>query len=287
MHPDLINLLKTHLSADGELTIQSIGGGSINEAYHVQSRDKSVFVKVNNANAYPGMFEAEARGLELLRTHSRFEIPKVLDTGEVDNTSYLIMDWIPSGTPDSDFWENFAVNLADLHRQNEEMFGLDHNNYIGSLPQQNENRYSWSEFYIEMRLEPQLRLARNDGLVDSDLIRSFDKLFARIENLFPEELPALIHGDLWSGNFICTGAGQATIFDPAVYYGHREMDLAMSKLFGGFDRAFFDHYNTDFPLENGWEKRIPLGQLYPLLVHVNLFGGGYVAQVKTCLRGFV
>jgi len=287
INPEIKSILQTVLQTTAEIKFQPVGGGSINNSYHASAGEKSVFVKLNNADAYPGMFEAEARGLELLSKNSRFEIPRVLKTGAENNTAYLVMEWITNGGQNPDFWENFAQNLADMHRQSADQFGLDHTNYIGSLPQQNDVRDSWSEFYIEMRLEPQLRMARDSGHADAALIRSFEKLFARMENLFPVEPPVLLHGDLWSGNFICTNSGQATIFDPAVYYGHREIDLAMSKLFGGFDRSFYEFYHENYPLENGWQERIPLGQLYPLLVHVNLFGGGYLSQVKSCLRGFV
>lgn len=287
LNAEIEHQLKELLDTLDDLKVTSVGGGSINDACRVSAGDQSVFVKLNDADAFPGMFEAEARGLELLRNHSRFEIPRALKTGAENNTAYLVMDWVTAGSPNPDFWENFAQNLADMHSRSADQFGLDHGNYIGSLPQQNEVRDSWPEFYIEMRLEPQLRMARDSGQVDQALSRDFEKLFVRMENLFPEEPSALLHGDLWSGNFMCANNGEATVFDPAVYYGHREMDLAMSKLFGGFNREFYDHYHTNFPLENGWEERIPLGQLYPLLVHVNLFGGGYVAQVKSCLRGFV
>jgi len=287
IHPEIKSIIQAELQTTAEIKFQPVGGGSINRTYHASAGEKSVFVKLNNADAYPGMFEAEARGLELLRGNSQFEIPRVLKTGAENNTAYLVMEWITAGSPAPDFWENFAQNLADMHRHSVDQFGLDYPNYIGSLPQHNEVRKRWPEFYIEMRLEPQLRMARDSGHADSTLIRRFEKLFARMESLYPAEPPALLHGDLWCGNFMCTWAGQATIFDPAIYFGHREMDLAMSKLFGGFDRSFYEFYHENNPLENGWQERIPLGQLYPLLVHVNLFGSGYLSQVKSCLQGFV
>lgn len=279
-------LIKEILDSREELKIASVGGGSINQAFRARAGQQSVFVKFNKAGAFPGMFEAETRGLELLRRHSRFDIPKVYDSGELNNTSYLVMEWIQQGTPGPRFYEDFAMKLAAMHRQTADVFGLDHDNYIGTLLQKNSERSSWAAFYAELRLEPQIRLARDSGLIDSSIVRSFDKLNANMENLFPAEPPALLHGDLWSGNFMCTDSGDAAIFDPAVYYGHREMDLAMSKLFGGFHQDFYDFYHENYPLESGWEERVSLGQLYPLLVHVNLFGSGYVAQLKSCLRRF-
>ncbi|TVR37490.1 MAG: hypothetical protein EA392_12570 [Cryomorphaceae bacterium] len=291
---DVLNLiratepvLKDILGAKQALQFDSVGGGSINHAYRVKAGGKSVFVKLNQPKAYPGMFAAEERGLNLLRARSRFHIPEVLKTAETPDAAFIIMELIETGIPKEDFWEGFACNLAHMHQQGNSVFGLDHENYIGSLPQANHTRAGWADFYVEMRLEPQLKQARNMGLADVALCKSFDRLFAQMDNHFPEEAPALLHGDLWSGNFMCTSAGTATIFDPAVYYGHREMDLAMSKLFGGFDRRFYEFYHESYPLENGWQERIPLGQLYPLLVHVNLFGGGYVQQLKSCLHRFV
>lgn len=279
--------LKALLETSNPIKIHPVGGGSINSAYRVHSDNRSVFVKTNRADTYPGMFEAEAHGLDLLRDHSGFSIPKVEKVGVSGSTAFLAVEWIPSGTPSDDFWERFANHLAGMHRNTSQLFGLDHPNYIGSLQQQNEYRNNWAEFYIEMRLEPQLRMARDSGEADATLSRDFEKLFSKMENLFPQEPPALLHGDLWSGNFMCAESGEATVFDPAVYYGHREMDLAMSKLFGGFDSSFYADYHQFFPLEKGWQQRIPLGQLYPLLVHVNLFGGSYTAQVKSCLKPFL
>jgi fructosamine-3-kinase len=197
------------------------------------------------------------------------------------------MEWIQQGKSGPRFDEDFAFKLAAMHRQTDGVFGLDHDNYIGTLPQKNSARNSWAEFYVELRLEPQIRMARDSRLIDAIVVKSFDRVNANMQNLFPTEPPALLHGDLWSGNYMCTDAGEATIFDPAVYYGHREMDLAMSKLFGGFHQSFYHFYHEYFPLENGWEERIFLAQLYPLLVHVNLFGSGYVAQLKSCLGKFV
>ena len=279
--------LKELLRSKEALQFDSVGGGSINHAYRVKAGGKSVFVKLNQPKAYPGMFAAEERGLNLLRAKSPFQIPEVLKTGETPELAFIVMEFIEAGVPREDFWEGFASNLAEMHRHSHDSFGLDHDNYIGSLPQVNSPSDSWAEFYTAMRLEPQLRMARDKGLVDVTLSKSFNRLFTIMERLWPAEPPALLHGDLWSGNFMCAASGDATIIDPAVYYGHREMDIAMSQLFGGFHKSFYAFYHEHFPLENGWVERISLGQLYPLLVHVNLFGGGYVQQLRSCLRPYV
>ncbi len=285
----IVQVLAEQDKTNGQLQWLPVGGGSINDCYRISSSTSriSFFAKLNSATEFPGMFEAEAKGLEMIRTHSFFKIPEVITVGEVDNTAFLIIEWLESGLRGKDFWQQLADNLTKMHRQSADLFGLDHDNYIGSLTQENTQFSSWAEFYITMRLEPQLKLAADKGLADIALIRSFDRLFGRLHNFFPKEKPSLLHGDLWSGNFMCNSFGEATIFDPAVYYGHREMDLAMTKLFGGFDREFYEYYQRSFPMEHNWEERIPLGQLYPLLVHVNLFGAGYLSQLKSCLRPFV
>ncbi|MEJ2596144.1 MAG: fructosamine kinase family protein, partial [bacterium] len=185
-----------------------------------------------------------------------------------------------------DFWEEFARLLAELHKNTQPYFGLDHDNYIGSLVQSNFRHDAWTDFYREQRLEPQLRLAREAGHFNRNVTRAFDRFYHRIERIFPAEPPALLHGDLWSGNFMVNENGSAVIIDPAIYYGHREMDLGMSMLFGGFDRRFYSAYDQHFPLEPGWQERMDYCNLYPLLVHVNLFGGGYVQQVEQIIRRF-
>ncbi|MEM9024402.1 MAG: fructosamine kinase family protein, partial [Bacteroidota bacterium] len=163
---------------------------------------------------------------------------------------------------------------------------LERNNYIGSLPQTNTPRPDWTSFFIEQRLEAQCRMARDAGAIGPELLRAFDRAFHRLDGFFPEEPAALLHGDLWMGNFLCTSDGKPMLIDPAVYGGHREMDLAMTRLFGGFAPAFYQSYADTYPLENGWEERVPIANLYPLMVHVNLFGGHYVQQVAQCLRRF-
>jgi len=165
-------------------------------------------------------------------------------------------------------------------------FGLDYNNYIGSLHQQNNLHPTWVDFFINERLQPQIKLARDNNEIDSTTILKFENLYKKLDEVFPKEKPALLHGDLWSGNFMSDEKGESVIMDPTVYYGHREMDIAMAKLFGGFDAEFYSSYNEHYPLENGWEQRINVCNLYPLMVHVNLFGGGYLGQVKSILSKF-
>ena len=267
-------------------SISTVGGGDINQACRVQCDQGDFFLKYNDASAYPGMFEAEAKGLSLLAKAGEIPVPPALTTHSGEIYSFLITEFQQAAPRKGDFWEAFGGNLARLHRQTQEAFGLDHDNYIGSLPQFNSPQSSWGEFFVTQRLEPQCKMARDQGQLDSSILRAFERLYARAEDLFPEEPPALVHGDLWSGNFMVNKIGEAAIIDPAVYFGHREMDLGMSRLFGGFDPAFYRSYAEEYPLESGWEKRLEIANLYPLLVHVNLFGGSYLHQVAQVLRSF-
>lgn len=264
-----------------------VGGGSINDAYRLDTNEGRFFVKVNNADRFPSMFAAEADGLQRLHATGTIRVPHVIATSEDHDDSFILMEWVEGGLKTDAFWAEFGRSLAALHRNTASTFGLDRSNYIGSLKQVNTPHDHWPEFLITCRLEPQVRMARDRKRIgDGDVLR-FERLYAKLNGLFPKEPPALLHGDLWSGNFLCDAEGGPVLIDPAVYYGHREMDLAMTRLFSGFEEEFYTAYNETWPLEAGWEERVDLCNLYPLLVHVNLFGGGYVQQVESVLRRFV
>lgn len=259
-----------------------LSGGDINEVFFLTCHEGSFVVKMNNAAKYPKMFSAEAKGLQLLNENSKFILPSVLEEGEIENHSYLLMKYIAAGQRNSNFWEVFAENLVHLHKTTQMEFGLDHDNYIGSLPQQNDFRNTASEFYLSQRLEPQFRLASENGFQ----FKNLDTFYANISEEIPNKPPSLIHGDLWSGNYMISEDGLPALIDPAVCFAPCEMDLAMMKLFGGFPEEVYDHYNSTFPMEPGWNKRTSLWQLYYLLVHLNLFGAGYLAQVKSIVSKY-
>lgn len=269
----------------GPLQAERIFGGDINETWLLHDRDRKYFLKLNEA-AEAGMFNAEKRGLELLRNTGAIAVPQPLLEGSMGQLRYLLAEYIEKGQAAASFWFEFSRQLSNLHRHTSERFGLDHDNYIGSLSQRNTPAASWSAFYAEHRILYMLRLAFDQRKCDSADTRLAERVCARLDSLFPQEPPALLHGDLWSGNYLVTREGQPCIFDPAVYYGHREMDLGMSLLFGGFDRSFYDHYNEHWPMEKGWRDRVPLAQLYPLLVHLVLFGGHYHQSVREVLKKY-
>ena len=230
------------------------------------------------------MFPAEARGLAWLGQAGALRVPAVLAAGE----GFLALELVRPGTPRPKFDEEVGRGLAALHRTTPAGFGLDHDNFIGRLPQSNRAATApgWAAFYRERRLEPQIDSAA--GLLSPALRRDFDRLFARLDELVgPEEPPARLHGDLWGGNLMCDAEAAPCLIDPAVYGGHREMDLAMMRLFGGFRTAAFAAYHEAYPLAPGHAERVPLYQLYPLLVHVNLFGGSYVASVGSALASLI
>lgn len=260
------------------------GGGCINKAVHVQTDAGAFFIKWNNLQAYPGMFEAEQKGLDLLRASCTLHIPKVFGIINSGTMAYLVMEYVKPGRKSRQFWERFGSGLAAMHRCSGAYFGLDHINYIGSLPQFNKPCTTWPEFFLSQRLRPQLDLAVKNGNLPSSLQHELDKLAKAMEIWFPAEPPALLHGDLWSGNYLAGDPEETYLIDPAVYFGHREMDLAMTRLFGGFDPLFYEAYQDAYPLGEDWKSRIDICNLYPLLVHVNLFGGTYATEVIQILR---
>lgn len=262
--------------------LNSVGGGSINETYRVAFEGEDLFLKVNRSGNLPALFERECDGLRKLHRDSKVNTPCIRLQGSIENTDFLLMEWVHSESPTEVYWERLALGLAEIHRQKGVSFGLEHDNYIGSLPQRNQQLDNWGTFWAEERIMPQLDLCR--GALSSSLTKSLEQCSAKANELFPQESPALLHGDLWSGN-VMTGPSQSAWFiDPAVYYGHREMDLGMTKLFGGFADTFYEVYQHTYPMETGWEERMSLAMLYPLLVHVNLFGLSYASQIEQIMK---
>lgn len=267
---------------------ERLSGGDINDAFEVVLEDgRELFVKTNE-NAPHGMFSAEARGLAFLGEARALRVPAVLAAVDAERgPRFLALELLRPRARRPGFEEALGRGLAALHAARPVGFGLDHDNFIGSLPQSNRPHVTWSEFFRSERLEPQLRRASESGRASSSLLRAFDRVFARLPELLgPEEPPARLHGDLWGGNLHVDAAGAPCLIDPAAYGGHREVDLAMMRLFGGFGERVFSAYAEAFPLATGHFERVSLYQLYPLLVHVNLFGGGYAAQVESALRRY-
>ncbi|MBN3944649.1 MAG: fructosamine kinase family protein [Nostoc sp.] len=264
---------------------RSVGGGCINQGYAVSNGEITYFVKQNLASQV-AMFEAEALGLEQMLATASIRIPKPICWGTADNSSYIVLEWLELGSGntesslrDAPRWEEMGRKLAAMHKASSSQgFGWKINNTIGSTPQINTWTADWVEFYVKHRLGYQFQLARRRG----GNFPKEDKLLAVIPELLADRQvqPSLVHGDLWGGNAGCTALGEPVIFDPATYFGDREVDIAMTELFGGFPAAFYKGYNEVFPLEPGYEQRKTLYNLYHILNHFNLFGGGYSSQAN-------
>ena len=269
--------------------VSRVSGGDINQAFELGLADgRSAFLK-SNARAPLEMFAREAHGLEFLRAAGALRIPQVLAfSAETEQPSFLLLEFVRGAAHRPGFDERLGRGLAALHRFGAPSFGWSESNFIGRLPQANRAHPTWAEFYRAERLEAQLRAAVEAHRAPPALSRDFDRLFVRLPDLVgAPEPPARLHGDLWGGNLHIDEQGAPCLIDPAVYGGHREVDLAMMQLFGGFNARVFSAYAEAFPLSSGHTERIALYQLYPLLVHLNLFGGSYLSAVQGALSKYV
>ncbi|QNL48647.1 fructosamine kinase family protein [Olivibacter sp. SDN3] len=267
--------------------ILPISGGDINDCYRIEGKDQSFFMKVNHATKFPNLFVLEREGLRLLKRVGGAAVPDVLTVGQFNDDAFLILAWIEKGERTKISQENLGRMVALLHKNTADAFGLDYDNYLGSIPQINKQHETWVGFFIAERLEKQLSRATDNGLIGEELLDKFEKLYPKLPDLFPVEQPTLLHGDLWNGNYVVGANSSVYLIDPAVYFGHREMDIALTSLFGGFDDAFYDAYQEINPLEKGWQSRLDLYNLYSLLFHANIFGGGYIKQVEAIANTYV
>ncbi len=257
----------------------SVGGGCINQAYRIGDGSRNFFLKVNQASQV-AMFEAEALGLKEMYDSHTIRVPQPICWGVTDRSAYIVMEWLQFGYGQGDSWQRMGTNLAAMHRViSPNGFGWRQHNTIGDTPQPNPWTADWVEFYREHRLRHQFKLANRRG---GHFPRQ-DELLAAIPELLAghDPAPVLVHGDLWSGNASVTQAGEPVILDPATYYGDREVDIAMTELFGRFPNAFYDAYNAAYPLDEGYYRgRKTLYNLYHVINHFNLFGGGYGSQAN-------
>ncbi|KYC36926.1 hypothetical protein WA1_45550 [Scytonema hofmannii PCC 7110] len=257
---------------------RSISGGCINQGYAVSDGKRTYFVKLNQALKLD-MFQAESLGLQQMYQTATIRVPKPICSGVAGNHSYLVLEWLEMNSGNTKSWEEMGRKLAAMHKSTSNQgFGWDMNNTIGSTPQINTWTADWLEFYTQHRLGYQFQLARRRHghfPQEKELLEAIPELLA---NYKPQ--PSLVHGDLWSGNAGCTVSGEPVIFDPATYYGDREVDIAMTELFGGFPAAFYKGYNEVWSLDKGYEKRKILYNLYHILNHFILFGGSYSSQAN-------
>jgi len=279
----------THETGNAVTSIQftSIGGGSINDTYRIETNNRQrFFCKINSLDQFPSLFKTEKAGLELLAAQKVIRIPNVIALLETATEQVLVLEWIEQGLKTASFWKAFGEQLNALHNCKGDAFGLSTDNYMGALPQYNRLTNNWCTFFRQQRLQPQVELAVNKRLLDTKYIPQFEKLYIRLPEIFNEEPPGLLHGDLWSGNYLCDEQQQPVLIDPAVYYGHRSVDLAMTTLFGGFDRAFYESYHVHYPLPSGYRQQWEVCNIYPLLIHLNLFGESYLPDILRTIQRY-
>lgn len=274
---DRVSVLRTEL----------LSGGCINHATAMHTSTGKYFLKWND-RIPADMFAKEARGLSLLAESDTVRVPRVYGSGALQGKHYILLEFLDGNLKNSSYWADFGRALAGMHRNNiGEKHGLDHDNYIGRLYQKNSPAVKWADFFIENRLEIQLDLAMRNGTVDRSFAKRYRAFYKHIPDLLPEEPPSLLHGDLWGGNVITGPEGQACFIDPAVYYGNREIELSFTKMFGGFGQDFYGVYREMWPLEPGFEQRVDIYNMYPSMVHVNLFGTSYLGGVEHVLSQYV
>lgn len=263
-----------------------VGGGCINDCYRITAGQDQIFCKVNSAKKFPHLFEKEKKGLALLSQGS-ITVPAVLDLFEAGDEQVLLLEWVEAGERTERFWKNFGTRLAALHTVQHQQYGLDDDNYMGSIVQKNKYTESWSQFFQQHRLQPLLSSCVENRLLGTAEINKFGKLFPKLPSIFDEHPPCLIHGDLWSGNFMCNKKEEPVLIDPACYFGHPSVDLGMTTLFGGFRPAFYEAYAYHKHLPKNHQEQWKVANLYPLLIHLLLFGSIYLPQIRKTLEDFI
>jgi fructosamine-3-kinase len=261
---------------------RSVSGGCINQGYKLSGNGSHYFVKLNQASQVE-MFAAEALGLKQMYATQTITVPKPICWGVAGKSGYIVLEWLDLGGSNSQAWTEMGRQLAAMHKTGiSDRFGWDINNTIGSTPQINTWTDNWADFFAEHRIGYQLKLAKRRGGSFPDPTRVVETVREILASREPQ--PSLVHGDLWSGNAAITTTGEPVILDPATYYGDREVDLAMSELFGGFPAAFYRGYNQVWKLDAGYQERKTLYNLYHILNHFNLFGGGYGSQANRMIQ---
>jgi fructosamine-3-kinase len=279
--------LENQYTGASSLQFQSVGGGSINETYRLTFADHALFCKINSASGFPHLFEKERDGLQLLAKQAVIKTPGVIDCFATEDIQVLLLEWIDPGERTKGFWKKFGEQLAALHLATNDCFGLYEDNFMGSVPQGNQLSADWVDFFIRQRLEPLIRICADKKLLMQRHLQQFKRLYRFLAQIFDtRQRPSLLHGDLWSGNFMCNQASEPVLIDPAVYYGHPSVDLGMSTLFGGFRSAFYEAYHHYSPFPKNYEEQWQVSNLYPLLIHLYLFGSSYLSQIEQTLTRF-
>jgi len=261
-----------------------VSGGDISKAYLLHTDSDKIFCKLNSSPTAKAMFVAEVEGLKAIAQTKTIKTPIVYAVNELEKGACLLMEYVPSKRAESKDLEVFGAQMAAMHQIGSDYFGWENPNFIGNLPQSNQKHDNWVSFYIKERLIPQFHAVINQKLLAKDDVPGIDQLQTVISSYCPDIKPSLLHGDLWGGNYIIREDGVPYLIDPAVYFGHSEIDLSMSRLFGGFGSPFYTTYYEINPSPPGEAGRIAIYQLYYLLVHLNLFGKSYHQSVMAILN---
>lgn len=270
-----------------EILFSSVGGGCINETYRISFHEHQFFCKINSASKFPHLFEKEKNGLELIAAQNIIKTPKVIDCFETNNQELLLLEWISEGERNEKFWKVFGKRLAALHQVSNHYFGLNEDNYMGSVSQSNLATNNWIDFFINQRLQPLIEKCFSQNLLSSKHQSQFENLYKKLSSIFDEKhRPSLVHGDLWSGNFMCNQNSEPVLIDTAVYFGHPSIDLGMTTLFGGFHSNFYEAYNYHSPFPSNYKEQWQVCNLYPLLIHLLLFGKSYLSQIEQTLHSY-
>jgi fructosamine-3-kinase len=280
---DLLNYISKYLNGN-IVNYQTLSGGDISKSYVLSTKTDRFFLKINSDCEITDLFLKEKEGLEAIRNTKTIATPEIYHLGKFKNSSFMILQYIERKHPDDADFTRLGHQLALLHKNGQSTFGFNTDNYIGSLNQSNHSRDDWTSFYINERLIPQFELSVSRNLLVPTDIPKKDKLLNVCNALFSDIKPSFLHGDLWNGNFMISSDGVPYLIDPAVYYGHHEIDIAMTKLFGGFSKSFYRAYQEHFNVKIDNDDRCVLYQLYYLLVHLNLFGLTYKSSVKNILN---
>jgi fructosamine-3-kinase len=265
---------------------QEIKGGDISNAYLIITSTEQLFIKEFYGKNAINMFLAEKTGLETLAKTKTIATPEVYHCEPFKNGAFILMQYVESKSPTNKDFANLGTQLANLHQTNAFEYGLHQDNFIGNLPQSNNIKQDWTTFYIEERIEPQFQLAVSRNLLQTKDLPKREKLYEICNGFFKAVKPTILHGDLWSGNFLISSEGIPFLIDPSIYYGDHEVDIAMTKLFGGFSPSFYEAYEQHHSIKKHYAQRIELYQFYYLLVHLNLFGQSYYKSVTKIINKY-
>lgn len=266
--------------------VSALSGGDITKSYCLFAQTERFFCKTHSGHNAKSMFEVEKQGLETLAATKTIGIPGVLGCSSFNKRALLVLEYVEGKSPNEKDFERLGNALGQLHKHSSNSFGWKNDNFIGSLPQSNKSHKDWVSFYVKERLWPQLVRAQENKLLSPPEIPSLKNILSACKPLFGNITPSLLHGDLWSGNYIIASDGRPYLIDPAIYFGHREVDMAMTRLFGGFSPSFYSAHSQHFEVNPFEKEHNDIYQLFYLLVHLNLFGRSYHESVKTLLNRY-